>query len=192
MAGSRYYRPIDNEATYFNQSKRCILPNDFRSSPSLVDKKTLVNWTGIIKNISTSEENDSIDLKILVEHKYWDFIEDFSIQDEKIFLSENGEGDFYFYSKYPKDLRSKVDSLSNNYKVNDFIICYGFLKSNDIKIPELEAQFSRIIPSKFYSTKIMKYDAKKNENGRTVCNEKNSYELVNFKSLKIPAIGQNK
>jgi len=190
--GSRYYKPVDIEATYFNQSKRCILPDDVKNAENKVDKKTLLNWTGVIKNVTTSEENDSINLKILIEHKYWDFIEDFSIQNEKIFLSENGEGKFYLISKYPISSKQKLDSLSNNYKIDDFIICYGFLKNNNLNIPEINAQFSRTIPYKFYSTKIMKYDAKKDENGSTVCNEKNSYELTNFKSLKIPTAGQNK
>lgn len=190
--GSRIYKPMNIEQTYFTQSTRCFLPNDAKNFKSEINKNKLLNWTGIIKNVKTENVADSLKFTITVDHKYWDFIEDFSIQDEKIFLSEKGEGEFYFTKKYPLSYQSKLDSISNHYKINDFIICYGNLKNNFENIPELNAHFSRVIPLKFYSTNIWRYAAKKEENGKTFCNDKNSYELANFESLKIPKSGQNK
>ncbi len=190
--GSRMYKPVNIEQTYFTQSTRCFLPNDAKKFKNEISKNKLLNWTGIIKSINTENDRDSLKFIITVDHKYWDFIEDFSIQDEKIFLSDKGEGIFYFTKKYPLSYQSKLDSISNNYKINDFIICYGNLKDGFENNPELNAQFSRVISHKFYSTNIWRYDVKKDGNGKTICNDKNSYEINNLETLRIPKAGQNK
>ncbi len=190
--GSRIYKPVNIEQTYFAQSTRCFLPNDAKKLKNEIDRNKLLNWTGIINGVNIINDRDSLKFIIIVDHKYWDFIEDFSIQDEKIFLSEKGEGIFYFTKKYPLSYKPKLDSISNNYEINDFIICYGNLKNSFENIPELNAQFSRVISNKFYSTKIWRYDVKKDENGKTICKEKNSYEIENLEILKIPKAEQNK
>ena len=189
--GSRKYMPTTLESQYFNFSSRCILPNDINlMSESELENLPRLNWVGIIENVEVdkSEAYEKIILKL--SHKYWDFIEDFSIQDEKMFVSDKGEGDFIIEIENSK---VSTDSLKNIYKPKDLAICYGRLKGVKNETPILSGDYIRPVPYKYYSTTIWRYDVKKDSiNGRTICNEKGKYEIVNLEILKIPKAGQNK
>lgn len=194
VPSSRLYKTIDWETTLYQNSTRCVFPDDIRINPEKYMKfQNMINWVGIIKNVDTKLNSDTGVIMITMEHKYWDYIEDFSIQDEKMFVSPHGEGEFYYIEKRLNATQGMLDTMAMNLKYNDLGICYGHFIGLKDSLPQIAGQGIRFIPYKYYTTKIMSYKAEKDSiTGVTVCDENNMYETTDFQLLKVPGPGQNK
>ena len=86
-----YTGASDAERKLLTQADRRVFPDDVRKDVDRF-KKVPVAWTGIIRAIRPGPAPGTSELDI--EHHYWDWIEDHSIQKAKAFLSQRGEGSF--------------------------------------------------------------------------------------------------
>ena len=149
------YQPLPGlERQFFNAAKRNITPDDVRKSP---DKyiKTLVVWTGIIKQIDVSEEKEGHIFRITIEHHYFDWIEDRGVQRELFFLSPRGEGDFVvvWNTNTIQDYQ-----FIRQFAVRDMIIAYGCPHiSNDEAIVLDPTVNIRPIKPQWFSTEVLDY-----------------------------------
>ena len=75
-----------------SESRRDIYPDDVRADLERYRKATLA-WPGIDKDVRP-DTADPLMTTMVVEHHYWDWMEDHSIQKAKAFLSPRGEGEF--------------------------------------------------------------------------------------------------
>ena len=82
-------------------------------------------WAGIILEVETRELSDCYKVTLLLEHFYYDWIENFGPQKEIIFLSTHGEGKFR-----TKWLIKKSTNISS-YKIDvgKMVIAYGMPQS---------------------------------------------------------------
>jgi hypothetical protein len=161
LPGSRYYKPVSEwEEQEFNRANRNIFPNDVRVDvESYVD--SVIAWPGIILNHEVKEHDDRIELFLRLEHHYYDWIEDFSIQRARIFLSPRSEGQFSTSWIFIKD--TSIDELSEHAKQGNLAIVYG----NPIEIIEdsvivVKSTYIRGLNKKWYRTDIMDYGRPKN------------------------------
>jgi hypothetical protein len=80
------------EPKFLAEAQRDVYPADVRKDPELYRKWTLA-WPGIVVSAGP-EPNDPSFWEVVIEHHYWDWMEDHSIQKAKAFLSPRGEGKF--------------------------------------------------------------------------------------------------
>lgn len=149
---------------------------------------TLLHLLGIIDSIYLSEEPGTVVARL--EHKYWDYLEDYSIQDEVMFVSPVGGGAFTIMLA---ELRpTLIDSISAFPAAKKLFLVYGRLKEIKNNLPVLAADHVKVIDHHFYSTNIFSYEPHRNSKGELVLGKNGAIELTNFKFLKIPGKGQNK
>jgi hypothetical protein len=153
--GSQPYKPLPRwERQFFRKAKRDIYPNDVRKSPETYEK-TLVVWPGIIKSITIDTEDGSQIARFIIEHHYFDWIEDQGIQRERFFLSPRGEG--LFALAWRVDIEE--DKLFiEQFAVDDMIIAYGYPSMiKDDLIGFYPTQNIRGIKPKWYRTDVLDY-----------------------------------
>src|SRR2546425_254293 len=116
---SRVYHPGDaNEQQIFSAARRDIFPEDVRTDVSRYRTQILL-WSGIIREVRPVETVQGPGMEVLFEHHYWDFIEDYSIQKARAFLSPRGEG--RFQAAFPKQHAPPPEHV----RVDDMAIVYG-------------------------------------------------------------------
>ena len=88
---SKTYTPEKGsfEAKLLENSRADLFPDDVRKDIRMY-REQLVVWTGIVKRSFVSGAAIVTDY----EHHYWDFVEDYGPQKERVFLSPKGEGNF--------------------------------------------------------------------------------------------------
>jgi len=115
---SKLYSPKSKtEISLFKKAKKKIFPNDIKKNINKYSN-TLVVWTGILKH--SHWENNST-AKFIIEHHYWDWIEDYSIQKEVAFVSPRGEG-IFTCTKRSTQINAELP------EVESFAIVYGYPK----------------------------------------------------------------
>ena len=153
VPSSQLYRPVNEaETALFKNSRKDILPNDIKNHPNEF-KGLLVHWVGIIDSSWIQSINDTSTITILGDQKYWDYIEDYSIQNEHVFLSPLGEGQFLFTRAYPN---ISTDSLASLYKVvadrGNLGMFYGIVNGFSSNYPVLKGVGVRFIAGKYFTT----------------------------------------
>ena len=120
--GSREYTPhSDQERVEFEKANRNVYPDDIRNDISRY-KDTTIAWAGIIKEASIVDEKDHMEMIFLVEHHYYDWIEDIGTAHGTHWLSPRGEGNFKAKIGFAKDelaIREKWGAGKN------MVIVYG-------------------------------------------------------------------
>src|SRR6266852_388223 len=76
IASSRIYEPLDWERPLLTEAEKCIMPSDLRSRPEAYYGKRL-HWVGIIDTVIMTPQDGEIQTSILIDQKYYDYIEDF-------------------------------------------------------------------------------------------------------------------
>jgi hypothetical protein len=88
------YRPASSwEKREFEKADRNIHPNDVRSDPDRY-VSTVIAWPGIITSTDVFERPDATVATFVLEHHYFDWLDDSSAQKAHFFLSMQGEGRF--------------------------------------------------------------------------------------------------
>ncbi len=191
---SRNYEPLEWEKAYFDSSIKNVMPSDIvNSGNEYVNKQ--IHWVGIIDTffVTNSDTDSSVIAKILFDQKFYDYIEDFSIQDERIFLSPKGDGKFEMvkvFNDLPSD--SVKASLSFFTKDKSLGFCYGVYQYSENGMPVLEKGVIRFIPHFYYSTNIFSYDVERDSTGKIMTDKEGLPVLTDFKTLNLPGAGQNK
>jgi hypothetical protein len=76
-------------------------------------------WSGIIREVRPVETVQGPGMEVLFKHHYWDFIEDYSVQKARAFLSPRGEG--MFQAAFRKQHAPPPEHV----RVDDMAIVYG-------------------------------------------------------------------
>jgi hypothetical protein len=141
-----YQGGSEAERKFLVEARRDVYPNDVREAPETFRKATLA-WPGIVVSAS-SDPNDPPFSVVVIEHHYWDWIEDHSIQKAKAFLSPRGEGQFVCHAE-----RRLLPSLELK---NAMAIAY--VRPVGVKDHTLHAAcILRFFPRDWYATDVMDY-----------------------------------
>lgn len=193
---TRYYCPLKWEEPLFKASNKGIFPSDVRKNPEKY-KEVVINWFGVIDSSKFSITNDTIEMTLYLEQKYYNYIEDFSIQKERIFLSPLGEGKFIFKGRKCRidpelEWDKEKEMLKKIAKKGNLAICYGKVMGlNELNQPIISKGAVRFVHEKWYSTNIATYKVKRDSMGKVILNKRGCPEIEDFKFLKIPGPGKN-
>jgi hypothetical protein len=151
--GSRLYRPSDaSEQQLFSSARRDIFPEDVRADV-LRYRTQMLLWSGIIREVRPVETGQGPGMEVLFEHHYWDFIEDYSVQKARAFLSPRGEG--MFQASFPE----QHAQLPEHVRVDDMAIVYGTPERLDAdgRTVVLTGVRFKTFPKGLYATDIWDY-----------------------------------
>jgi len=193
IPNSAPYKPTNpGEDEALKNATKSILPFDVKRASQSVESKSVV-WTGIVKKLDVySKDNETI-ADIYLEHRYYDFIEDFSIQQEKMFVSPFGEGEYILRQK----MNSKIpfeEIKKEHPKIifrECFLITYGKVGKIENGIPLLEYENLRIVFPENYATNIFSYKFERDKNKNLVLEENGEPKQSEFKQLKVATQGRN-
>jgi hypothetical protein len=152
---SNHYRPLPNwESKFYSQSRRDVFPDDVRRSPQQY-AHTLVAWTGILRNIERGTDDNGGVAYLAIEHHYFDWIEDHSVQREIYFLSQRGEGTF----RVAWGIRNPDDEkFISQFHVGDMIVAYGYPAEVRNRVVGLYPTMNlRAIDPRWFRTDVMEY-----------------------------------
>lgn len=131
------------EQTSFNRAARNIYPDDIRITPKGYIGKIVIAWIGPILESSYEELEDSYELKLTVEHRHFDWLEDFKLGENLYVLSSRGEGRFRTTWHMRKDFG--MEEVKRWSAKGNAAVVYGVPVSSDKGIIEIEAYCVRFI-----------------------------------------------
>ena len=186
LMSSNQYKPDDWEKPFYDSSIKTAFPSDLKKYPAkYLDKP--IHLIGIVDSIYI---DSSKTVTFLLENKYWDYIEDYSIQDEKMFVSAKGDGNFFVtLSNISLDQIENFKRFPSEHKL--FLVYGGFKELNN-NIPVLTARQIKYFDYEIYTTTIFSYEIQRDKNGNVVTDKKGKVQTTNFKFLKVAKAGQNK
>jgi hypothetical protein len=183
---SKPYKPDDWEKPYFDSSIKTAFPSDLVKSPEKFKDK-FIHLIGIVDSVFIDGSNH---VTFLLDNKYWDYIEDYSIQDEVMFVSEKGDGKFWVtVLEISPDQLEEVRLFPAEKKL---FLVYGTFKDVANNYPVLAAQQVKFIDYELYTTKVFSYEVMRNKNGDVATDKKGKVQMTNFEFLKVAEKGQNK
>lgn len=190
-ASSRPYKPLDWEQPYFESAEKSILPLDVMKDPEKYLNRE-IHWVGIIDTFWLETHVDTVIATVVLDQKYYDYIEDFSIQMEKIFLSPKGEGKFIHMKRMTS---VSADTVRSGLRVvaekGNLGFCYGTFVGMRDRMPIIEGGPIRFIHEKFFATNILSYEVERDREGNVVVEESGLPKLTNFEILKVAGPGKN-
>jgi hypothetical protein len=186
LMSSNPYKPDNWEKQFYDSSIKTAFPSDLiKHSNKYSDK--LIHLIGIVDSVYI-DSNKTV--TFLLENKYWDYIEDYSIQDEKMFVSEKGDG------KFLVTVSNVTYEQLENYKrfpaEHKLFLVYGDFKELSNNIPVLAARQIKYFDYEVYTTTVFSYEVQRDKNGNLVTDKKGKVQTTNFKFLKVAKAGQNK
>jgi hypothetical protein len=154
--GSRVYRPVSSwEKQAFDKANKNIFPDDVKTNLSAY-QNTEVAWLGIILENKFIEHSDQIEIQFVLEHHYYDWIEDSGMQREKIYLSPRGEGLFrtsWFIKK-----EAIIEEMKKFAAPGNLIIVYGSpTQLYDDKSILVKCTYMRGIDKQWFRTDMLDY-----------------------------------
>jgi hypothetical protein len=161
LVGSRVYQPIKGpEAAAAEHADRYVYPADVRDQPQL-HAKDMVVWAGILKSHEITGADAAATLVMTVEHRYYDWIEDFSPAPERYFLSPRGEG--IFQASWSMS-RQQFERMSGDVHDGDMVIVYGHpVAASEGRVADVNpTEYVRIIPRRLYTDRALNYGRAKN------------------------------
>lgn len=184
---SKPYKPDDWEKSYFESAIRAAFPSDLNRSPEKYQGK-LIHLLGIADSVY--RDSSATKVNILLTNKYWDYIEDYSIQDEVMFVSPKGDGKFLvtINSAY----QPAYELLTTFPRQKKLILVYGNFIEAKNSLPVIEALQLKYIDYEQYTTAVFSYEIKRNKNGEVEVDKKGKPQLTNFNFVKVAKAGQNK
>lgn len=193
IPSSALYKPTNpGEDESLKNADKSILPFDVKRSSQTFENKSVV-WTGIVKKLDIYSKNNETIADIYLEHRYYDFIEDFSIQQEKMFVSPFGEGEYILRQKMNSEIpfdEIKKELPKIIFK-ECFLITYGKVGKIENKVPILKYENLRIVFPENYATNIFSYKFERDKNKNLVLEENGQPKQSEFKQLKVAAKGRN-
>jgi len=189
LMSSNPYKPDGWEKPYYDSSIKTAFPSDLIKSPDNYKDK-LIHLIGIVDSVYITNTDSTTAATFLLDNKYWDYTEDYSIQDEVMFVSEKGDGKFWITLPDIKpELAESIRKFADEQKL---FFVYGNFKDLSNGYPMLAAQQIKYIDYEFYTTHVFYYEIERDKKGDVVVGKKGKVQLTNFKFLKIAQAGQNK
>jgi hypothetical protein len=156
VAGSRPYQPVSEwEKGELEKANLCIYPGDVREEITIY-QSTIIAWPGIVKDTEVYQTDEGINIVFILEHHYYDWIEDFSVQQEKISLSPRGEGLFTTEWLLKNDTtQSQIEEVT---EPGYLLIVYGTpVAMEDDSIIDVHATYIRGVGKEWYTTETLDY-----------------------------------
>ncbi len=183
---SNPYKPDNWEKPYYDSSLKSAFPSDLTNHPDKYLNK-LIHLIGIVDSVYI---DSSRNVTFRLENKFWDYIEDYSIQDEKMFVSEKGDGNFFVTISNISS--EQFEDFKKFPAENKLFLVYGNFEKLTNNFPVLAARQIKYIDYEFYTTKVFSYEIQRDKNGNVVTDKKGKVQTTNFNFLKVPKAGQNK
>ena len=151
--GTCDYAPVDSEKPFFAKlSPKEQVTGSFMAAYDIHKKNNqYVSWFGIVRGIS----NESGNLLLLLEHKYFDGMTDCHI----MLVSMSGSGDFH------ATLQAKADSIP----ALALVRIYGTVTKENDGTPVIKAEFVRIWPWMTFTFTDLGGEDKTNERWKKEC-----------------------
>ena len=185
LMSSNPYQPDEWEKPFYESAIKTAFPSDLVKHPEKYKGK-LIHLIGVVDSVIVEGNN----VKFLLDNKYWDYLEDYSIQDEVMFVSEKGDGKFWVtLSEINPEQFEELKQFPEEKKL---FLVYGTFEELLNNYPVLSAQQVKYIDYEFYTTNVFSYEVKRNKSGSVISNKNGKVEMTNFKFLQIPKKGQNK
>lgn len=186
LMGSNPYKPDGWEKPFYDGAIKTAFPSDLIRYPEKYKDKS-IHLIGVVDSVFVDENNR---ITFLLDNKYWDYIEDYSIQDEVMFVSEKGDGKFWLtLSELSPEQIQEVKRFPAEKKL---FLVYGIFKDISNNYPALTAQQVKYIDYELYTTNVFSYEVQRNKKGEVVTDKSGKVQMANFKFLKVAKKGQNK
>lgn len=183
---SNPYKPDNWEQPYYDSSIKTAFPSDLINHPDKYDGK-LIHLIGIV---DSAYLDSNATATFILENKFWDYIEDYSIQDEKMFISEKGDGKFIV--RLNNINAEKFEAFKKFPEEKKLFLVYGKLNGTINRLPVLTAKQIKYINYELYTTTVFSYEILRDKKGNIVTNKEGRAQTTNFKFLKVAKRGQNK
>ena len=145
--GSRGYRPgSPSEEEAFAATRRDVHPRDADAVE--------VAWAGVIRAFEVDDFADRIELRFVLEHRFFDWIEDYSVQRERYFVSPRGEGLFAARWPMPREARAEV---RDHVHVGDLLLVYGPASRTGGRLAVDPARYVRLVVPDLWRDDIFDY-----------------------------------
>ena len=156
VPGSKLYQGLSApEEQHLQSANKEIYPNDVRADLQKY-QSTKVAWPGIVTEATVTEKAGRVEIRFSVEHHYYDWILDYSIQQEKIFLSPRGEGLFTTVCIVKPDT-AQLRQFQSDTAPGNLLIVYGRPENVDEGVILLTCNFIRLFPKEWFRTDIFDY-----------------------------------
>ena len=186
MMSSNPYKPDSWEKPFYDSSVKSVFPSDLIKHPDKYSGK-LIHLVGIVDSVYLDNANM---IWIRFDQHYWDYIEDYSIQDEKMFISEKGEGNCWV--TVPADLAGDTAAIKKFPAEHKLLLLYGNFKELFNGLPLFTAVQVKYFDYTVYSTKIFSYEIQRDAHGNVETDKKGNPRTTNLHFLKVAGPGQNK
>jgi hypothetical protein len=145
-----------------------------------------IHWVGVIDTLLLSPQGANVLASLVVDQKYYDYVEDFGPQHERMFVSPYGEGKFLFDKIFLNTGMDSVKVKFRNFPSNGTLaFCYGTFSAIRDSLPVLTAINARFVPSERFATDIFSYRAKRDSLGNIISDERGFPDLMDFKILRV-------
>jgi hypothetical protein len=156
---SRPYAPNSSaDQEVYVKARKNIYPQQVKQDPARYSNETIA-WAGIVKKVELFQSDYGPAVSVLIEHRYFDWIEDHGAQPEVFFLSPRGEGEFMIIVKPEKQVEEK--EISRLIPVGTMVIAVGkiYVKAAQDKTRPLAllTQYFQFIDRKWYRTDVFDY-----------------------------------
>ncbi|MDO9020853.1 MAG: hypothetical protein Q7V43_28270 [Myxococcales bacterium] len=145
--GSRGYRPgSPREEEAFAATRRDVHPRDVGAVE--------VAWAGVIRAFEVDDLADRVELRFVLEHRFFDWIEDYSVQRERYFVSPRGEGLFAARWPMPREARAEV---RDHVHVGDLLLVYGPASRTGGRLAIDPARYVRLVVPGLWRDDVIDY-----------------------------------
>lgn len=149
---SRPYKPDDWEKPYYDTSIKTAFPSDLMKHPEKYKGKS-IHLIGVVDSVFADANNQ---VKFFLSNKYWDYTEDYSIQDEVMFVSPIGDGNFVVTVA---DIDSAgLEEVKRFPAEKKLFLVYGIFNDVINNYPVLAAQQVKYIDYEIYTTQVFSYE----------------------------------
>ena len=183
---SKPYKPDGWEKPYLDSCLKTAFPSDLLKSPEKY-KGRCIHLIGIVDSVTVDEHNR---VTFVLDNKYWDYVEDYGMQDEVMFVSDNGDGRFAV--TVPDISPAQLEEVKRFAAEKKLFLVYGTFSEIANDYPVIAAAHIKYIDYLLYTTKVFSYDILRNENVEVAANKEGKVQTTNLKFLKVAGKGQNK
>lgn len=115
----------------------------------------MIAWAGVVTNAEIKKDDSGYLIIFSLEHHYFDWIEDDSIQKAIFFLSPRGEGNFKTYWNMPPS--TDYDELKRRVATGTLLITYGYPVKVDGGTIYIHPDYVRPYDQSLYTTDALDY-----------------------------------
>ncbi len=156
---SRAYTPPDKaDREVFAKAHKDVYPKQVRENPARY-RDVSIAWAGIVKDVDVVRGKSGVTVVVLVEHHYFDWIEDHGAQPEAFFLSPRGEGNFVIFLEPKREMTQ--EEARRLLPAGMMLVAVGQVylpTASDKKYPlVLLTEYREFIEKKWYRTDVVDY-----------------------------------